>query len=244
MDELDYSRLALPAAARERLKNLDTKRTEAFLEKARVYPDDFTTHTNDLIVGRLRDFKLVLIESGVPAEEHEQRLREHMARVDEDMEDLMKIEARKLPSDQQGTALLNCIWAFGRRSELIGQCLSKQNDGNAPGSPDGIAEQTLNELLAWGQSPEQVERQQLDAESGQAAPANAENGSQLDVEKINKWITDEGYTNKTLAKALNCSARVITSLRNNGDSHGRKVVIKLANLMKCDEIDLYRSEPA
>ena len=95
MDELDYFRLELPASARERLKNLDTKRTEAFLEKARVYPAGFTTHTK-LIVGRLRDFKMVLIESGVPAEEHAQRLREHLTRVDKDMEDLMKIEARKL----------------------------------------------------------------------------------------------------------------------------------------------------
>jgi hypothetical protein len=183
MDELDYFRLELPADARERLKNLDTNRICEFREKVRVYPAGITTHTDELIVGRIRDYKMVLIESGVPAEEHAQRLREHLARVDKDMEDLMKIEARKLkePSDQ-GTALLNCIWAFGRRSELVG-------------SPDGIAEQTFNELLASEQhggelqSHGQIERQQLDAElheakkeltavtgaeSGHASPANAE----------------------------------------------------------------------
>jgi DNA-binding Xre family transcriptional regulator len=63
----------------------------------------------------------------------------------------------------------------------------------------------------------------------------------LDVVRIENFINDEGYDNKTLATALKISLRAVSSLRNGGKSHGVKALTKLANLMKCDVEDLYLS---
>ena len=127
MDELDYLNLPLAPHARKKLKEFDAERLRQFHEKASVAPNDLTTHTNELIVGRLRDFWVVLIGSGSPPEDRSQRLREHVARVDKDTEDVVKIEACKLrESSDRDAALLNFIWAFG---------------------PNGIAEQTFIQLL-------------------------------------------------------------------------------------------------
>ena len=61
----------------------------------------------------------------------------------------------------------------------------------------------------------------------------------LDVDRILKWITGEGHTNKDLADLLDMSERTVSSLRNNGDLHGQDAITKLANLMKVDPEDLY-----
>jgi len=63
----------------------------------------------------------------------------------------------------------------------------------------------------------------------------------LNLEVIEKWFTDEGYTNKDLAAQLNTSERVISSIRNEGKYHGRDVLTRLANLMNRDVDDLYKS---
>jgi hypothetical protein len=62
---------------------------------------------------------------------------------------------------------------------------------------------------------------------------------ELNVPLINKWMKDEGYSNKELAGILNLSVRAVSSMRNNGQYHGINAVIKLANQMKCDPDDLY-----
>jgi DNA-binding Xre family transcriptional regulator len=63
----------------------------------------------------------------------------------------------------------------------------------------------------------------------------------LDVQRIGKFIRDEGYDNKDLATALKISPRAVSSLRNGGKNHGVKALKKLANLMNCDVEDLYLS---
>jgi hypothetical protein len=66
---------------------------------------------------------------------------------------------------------------------------------------------------------------------------------ELDTDKIEGWMRDEGHTNKTLAIALKCSARVVTSIRTNGRLHGPEVVTKLANLMNEKNVtNLYKDE--
>jgi hypothetical protein len=61
----------------------------------------------------------------------------------------------------------------------------------------------------------------------------------LNVRVICDWLDKEGWENETLAEKLDLSARTVSSLRNNGNYHGRKAVAKLANLMGCDPVDLY-----
>lgn len=61
----------------------------------------------------------------------------------------------------------------------------------------------------------------------------------LNVERIAKWINEEGHTNKDLALLLKTSERTISSLRNDGNFHGQGAVTKLANLMKVEPEDLY-----
>ncbi len=61
----------------------------------------------------------------------------------------------------------------------------------------------------------------------------------LDSNRIQMWMESEDYRNDTLANTLRITERVVSSMRNNGRSHGRKAIVKLANLMGCDEIDLY-----
>jgi hypothetical protein len=61
----------------------------------------------------------------------------------------------------------------------------------------------------------------------------------LNVEFIKTWMNDEGWTNETLAQELNISERALSSLRNNGEYHGKDAVTKLANLMGRDVADLY-----
>ena len=80
---------------------------------------------------------------------------------------------------------------------------------------------------------------------GSHEPARAQLGGAterppLDTAKIGRWMDEEGYTNDTLAEKLHTSLRSITSMRNNGRLHGKKVVTKLANQMGCDPSDLYR----
>lgn len=60
----------------------------------------------------------------------------------------------------------------------------------------------------------------------------------LDRSRIEAFMTEEGYTNETLAAALKCSSRAISSLRNDGMHHGRDVVTRLANLMGCEPDEL------
>jgi hypothetical protein len=65
----------------------------------------------------------------------------------------------------------------------------------------------------------------------------------LDTEKIKRWMRDEGYTNKTLAVALERSERVVSSILNDGTSHGPPVITKLAKLMKEKNVtNLYMDE--
>jgi hypothetical protein len=63
--------------------------------------------------------------------------------------------------------------------------------------------------------------------------------AKLNVDRIRKWITDEGHSNKDLAILLDMSERTVSSLRNNRDLHGQDAVTKLANLMKVEPEDLY-----
>jgi len=63
----------------------------------------------------------------------------------------------------------------------------------------------------------------------------------LNVALIEKWIADEGYTNKELAGQLGTSERVVSSIRNEGKYHGRDALTTLANLMNRDVDDLYES---
>ncbi len=56
---------------------------------------------------------------------------------------------------------------------------------------------------------------------------------------IKAWMDKEGWENKTLAKELHITERVVSSMRNNGRYHGTDAVTKLANLMGRDPLDLY-----
>lgn len=85
-------------------------------------------------------------------------------------------------------------------------------------------------------------RVQTDGDDKPSIRASAQNNSStLNVELIGNWIQEEDYSNKELAEKLNISERAVSSLRNNGKSHGREAVTKLANLMKRDVDDLYLS---
>lgn len=61
----------------------------------------------------------------------------------------------------------------------------------------------------------------------------------LNLPLIDRWVKDNGYSNTDLMVELKLSDRAISSLRNNGNLHGRHAITKLANLMKCDPEDLY-----
>lgn len=61
----------------------------------------------------------------------------------------------------------------------------------------------------------------------------------LKADIVQTWMAKEGYTNETLAQKLKTSTRVVSSMLNNGDYHGRRAVTKLANLMGRDSVDLY-----
>lgn len=61
----------------------------------------------------------------------------------------------------------------------------------------------------------------------------------LRTDLILTWINEEGWTNKTLAARLGVSERVISSMRNDGNYHGKDAVTRLANLMARDPSDLY-----
>ena len=80
----------------------------------------------------------------------------------------------------------------------------------------------------------------------QTAPAetHAANDPQprprLDTDRIEKWMQEEGYDNRELAEKLHISRRVVSSMVNNGEYHGRRAIEKLAKLMGLDAFDLYR----
>lgn len=61
----------------------------------------------------------------------------------------------------------------------------------------------------------------------------------LNLALIGKFIEDEGYKNDDLAAELGISPRAVSSLRNDGEYHGRDALTKLANLMKCEVDDLF-----
>jgi hypothetical protein len=100
--------------------------------------------------------------------------------------------------------------------ELL-QVAELQAAGSGSGSVEGVP-------VRYGLAP-----------AGEAAPAL------LNVDLIGQWMEAEGYTNIELAEALHLSVRAVTSMRRNGKSHGRRAVQKLADLMRRDALDLYRS---
>jgi len=75
--------------------------------------------------------------------------------------------------------------------------------------------------------------------SAQGTEVDSPPKRELNADLINKWIRNEGYENKDLAEVLGISARAVSSIRNNGNSHGWRAVAKLANEMNRDVEDLY-----
>ena len=76
----------------------------------------------------------------------------------------------------------------------------------------------------------------------QIRPTKADTSVQppkLNLELVGKFIEDEGYKNDDLAAELGISLRAVSSLRNDGEYHGRDALTKLANLMKCEIDDLF-----
>jgi hypothetical protein len=71
-------------------------------------------------------------------------------------------------------------------------------------------------------------------------PAQGE-GTAMNLELINTWIDDQGYTNQELGGELNISVRAVSSLRSGGRCHGRNAAAKLANRMGRALSDLYLS---
>jgi len=86
------------------------------------------------------------------------------------------------------------------------------------------------------------ERQEKTAENLRPSRQGDEKAPQtsLDTAHIRRWMADEGYDNRTLAAKLQATPRAVSSMRNAGKAHGRKLVNKLANLMNCERDDLYR----
>jgi len=90
--------------------------------------------------------------------------------------------------------------------------------------------QTVAETQA-ASTPE-LRDDEIDSESALLCPPESVSTSlKLDIERINHWIENEGYRNSELAESLKISERAVSSIRNNGEYHGRDAVIKLANLM-------------
>jgi hypothetical protein len=80
--------------------------------------------------------------------------------------------------------------------------------------------------------PEEQTQDQADTAAPNSTPPIGK--AKLNVGLVRQWITDEGYDNKELATVLKISVRAVSSLRNNGNSHGDDAVTRLANLMKRD----------
>jgi predicted XRE-type DNA-binding protein len=150
-------------------------------------------------------------------------------------------------SEEVKTGIARKIELYRRDAQLVGLSELPQRDDVVPecratkASASPLPEGVSNPPLP---AREQTDTARADSRASHE-PARAEFGGatdkpQLDTAKISQWIEDEGYTNPTLATALHTTQRTVTSMRNNGRFHGADAVKKLANLMGCDTIDLYR----
>jgi len=81
---------------------------------------------------------------------------------------------------------------------------------------------------------------ELGASSDTGNGDRVEGTARLNLELIEKWIADEGYSNQELAGRLKASIRAVSSIRNDGNYHGVDVLTKLANLMNRNIDELYK----
>jgi len=115
MDELDYTNLPLPGAARERLKALDAERIRRFQEKVAREPHGIEQHDFDeLLVGRTRDYLSLLQEVDKSGARRKQLLTEHARRVldDSNTRGVVRDAARKHHIDWVGreSMMFRRVW--------------------------------------------------------------------------------------------------------------------------------------